>query len=148
MPGRSDKGWETSVSLVTLTKKGSELFEGKEVMSLHQMHKDVVFEHPASAPSLQQYKEGKHVEGDEANKIEPLGHSPACEVQGMYCKNRLISVQGHPEFNQEIVTELLEARHEQGVFGDELYKDGMERVGNHHDGVVVAAAFLRFLLED
>lgn len=66
----------------------------------------------------------------------------------MYTRNRLITVQGHPEFTEEIVRELLEARHSQGVFDDVLYGSGMERVGNGHDGVVVAGAFLRFLLEE
>lgn len=30
--GRSDRGWETSVGLVKLTKKGQELF-GKDIMA-------------------------------------------------------------------------------------------------------------------
>lgn len=43
--------------------------------------------------------------------------------------------------------ELLELRYKTGVFNDEIYGDGMRRVGNGQDGVVVAEAFLRFLLE-
>lgn len=81
-------------------------------------------------------------------EIEPLGHSPLCEVQGMYARGKLMSVQGHPEFTDEIVSELLEARHAQGVFDDGMFEDGMSRVGRPHDGVLVAGAFLRFLLED
>ena len=92
------------------------------------MHRDIVYECP------------KGVEG--------LGASPRCSVQGMYVKGRVITVQGHPEFNQQIMTEILEARHDQGIFNDELYEDGMARAGKHHDGVVVSSAFLRFLLED
>jgi len=65
----------------------------------------------------------------------------------MYIRNRLITVQGHPEFNEEIVRELLEVRHKQGIFDDETFEDAMQRVGNGHDGFVVAEAFLRFLLE-
>lgn len=92
------------------------------------MHRDVVYDYPAG--------------------VEELGSSPKCLVQGMYIEGRVITVQGHPEFNQEIVTELLEARHEQGIFDDETYEDGMARVGKAQDGVVVARAFLRFLLEE
>lgn len=80
--------------------------------------------------------------------VEKLGSSPRCDVQGFYVKNRIVTVQGHPEFNQQIVTELLEARHEQGIFNDEQYEDGIKRVGNPHDGILVSQAFLRFLLED
>jgi hypothetical protein len=92
------------------------------------MHRDIVYTHP---------------EG-----IEALGHSDRCDVQGMYAKGRLISVQGHPEFDGDIVNELLEARHKQGIFGDAMFTEGVSRVRQHHDGVAVAAAFIRFLLEE
>jgi GMP synthase-like glutamine amidotransferase len=92
------------------------------------MHKDVVFEYP---------------EG-----VEMLGGSPRCLVQGMYKKGRLISVQGHPEFNKGIVSHLVKMRAEQGIFEEEQARDALERVGKHHDGVNIAKAFLRFLLED
>lgn len=92
------------------------------------MHRDIVYEYPEGT--------------------QPLGHSPRCDVQGMYIKNRVITVQGHPEFNGDIVSELLDSRHEKGIFDDAMYKDGMDRVRLHHDGVTIGAAFLRFLLED
>ena len=92
------------------------------------MHRDIVFEYP---------------EG-----VEKLGASPRCLVQGMYVKGKFITVQGHPEFSQEIVTEIATTRHGQGVFNDLQYEDAMNRVGNHHDGVAIAKGFLRFLLED
>lgn len=80
--------------------------------------------------------------------VEHLGNSRVCANQGMYIKGRLITVQGHPEFTKDIVSELLESRHASGVFDDTMYKDGMDRVGNRHDGVAVAKAFIKFLLED
>jgi GMP synthase-like glutamine amidotransferase len=66
----------------------------------------------------------------------------------MYKKNVLITVQGHPEFNEDIVTEILHSRYKAGVFDDFTFEDAMQRVGKPHDGVVVAQAFLRFLLDD
>ncbi|KAI9667722.1 MAG: hypothetical protein M1821_000539 [Bathelium mastoideum] len=126
---RSYAGWEISVMPMELTEKGKELFkiDGK-TMELHQMHRDILLEYP--------------------DDVEKLASSPRCYVQGMYKKNKLITVQGHPEFNHEIVTELLNARHDVGVFDDTMYSDGMERVKKHHDGVKVSQAFLRFLLDD
>jgi GMP synthase-like glutamine amidotransferase len=91
------------------------------------MHHDIVFDYP---------------EG-----VEHLGHTDRCSVQGMYIKNRLITVQGHPEFNGDVVSELLRRRHDQGIFDDEMYNEGMSRVQKPHDGVAVAVGFLRFLLE-
>ena len=92
------------------------------------MHQDVVYTWPPS--------------------VEHLGHSPRCDVQGMYEKGRLITVQGHPEFNGDIMTMLLERRHGQGIFDDTMFKEGMSRAQNHHDGVAVGAAFIRFMLEE
>jgi GMP synthase-like glutamine amidotransferase len=91
------------------------------------MHKDIVFAYPPG--------------------VEPLGGSPRCLTQGMYAKHRLISVQGHPEFTEGIVSRLVTMRNEQGIFNDEQARDALSRVGDRHDGVVIAQAFLRFLLE-
>lgn len=91
------------------------------------MHRDIVFEYP---------------EG-----VEALAYTDKCAVQGMYVPKRFITVQGHPEFNEEIVREVLETRHKQGIFDDEAFNDAIGRVDKYQDGVVVAAAFLKFLLE-
>ena len=120
--------WEVSVSEYTQTPKGKELFGGKDILSIFQMHKDLVYYYP---------------EG-----VEELGSSDKCKVQGMYVSKKLITVQGHPEFTKEIVEELVIMRHEQGIFDEKTYEDSMARVGKHHDGVIVAQGFLKFLLED
>ena len=79
--------------------------------------------------------------------VEELGYSPVCKVQGMYVPRKLLTVQGHPEFNQEIMTEILNVRHALGVFDDAAFESGMERVVKPHDGLIVSQAFLKFLLE-
>ena len=76
-----------------------------------------------------------------------LGATDRCDIQGTYCPGRFITVQGHPEFTNDIVTEILTARHAVGIFTDDEYKDMMARVNNEHDGVLVAKAFLRFAAE-
>ncbi len=91
------------------------------------MHRDCVFSYP---------------EG-----VEPLGSSPVCEVQGMYSPKRLMTVQGHPEFNEQIMTEIVYTRHATGIFDDEAYQAHSKKVGLPHDGLVVSQAFLKFLLE-
>jgi GMP synthase-like glutamine amidotransferase len=91
------------------------------------MHRDIVYEYPEGA--------------------EELGYTEKCAVQGFYIPKRVIAVQGHPEFNGEIVRHILNARHAQGIFNDEVFEDGIARVDRYHDGVVVASSFLRFLLE-
>ena len=94
---------------------------------IHQMHRDAVFSYPAHAI--------------------PLGETEACPVQGMLIPGKVITVQGHPEFSESIVSELLENRHERGIFSDGEFEEGMGRVGRSHDGVRVGKAFVRVLVE-
>ena len=92
------------------------------------MHKDLVYHYP--------------------DGVEDLGSSDACKVQGMYMPGRLITVQGHPEFTEEIVRELLENRHRLNIFGDEVFEEAVKRVGKSQDGVLVAQAFVEFLMDE
>lgn len=125
---RSDAGWEVSVTPMRLTAKGREIFGvlPGDLMQLHQMHRDIVYFAPPG--------------------VEELAHTDRCSVQGMYAAGRFITVQGHPEFTDAIVTEILAARHAAGVFPDDVFEDGMARVEKKHDGVVVARAFLEFVM--
>lgn len=79
--------------------------------------------------------------------VQLLGSSPICQIQGMYTPKHLLTVQGHPEFTREIMTEIVETRHKTGIFDDDAYHEHIGKVALPHDGVVVAQAFVRFLLE-
>jgi GMP synthase-like glutamine amidotransferase len=89
------------------------------------MHRDVVLEFPKDAI--------------------PLGGNQICPVQAMYSPGRYITVQGHPEFNAEIVGEIISNRHKAGIFTDDVYQDGVSRLTKEHDGVAIAKAFLNFI---
>lgn len=95
---------------------------------LHQMHQDIVKSLPEDAINL--------------------GHSPVCEIQGLHIPKRAISLQAHPEFSGFIMNNILNMRHDQKVFSDELYESGISRVEKHHDGLHVCKSFWRFLLDD
>lgn len=161
--GRNEsQGWEVSVTDVDLTAEGKKLFDGKDTLvssilsplgirlhlgcsifttmeavlsegvwdqSIYQMHKDIVFDYPPFPT------------------VQPLGSTARCKVQGMFVPRRILTVQGHPEFTEEILVEILEVRHEQGVFGDEIYEEAMGRVGRGHDGLMVGRKFVEFLME-
>jgi hypothetical protein len=66
----------------------------------------------------------------------------------MYSPRRFVTVQGHPEFTGDIVTEIVENRAKSGIFKEDQGKDALSRAHNEHDGVAIGAAFLKFLLED
>ena len=80
--------------------------------------------------------------------VESLGSSPICANQGMFAAKRLISVQAHPEFDEDIMLELLKVRHGIGLFTDEEYARFLPLAGLHDDGVAVSKAFIEFLLQD
>ena len=91
------------------------------------MHRDEIYEYPAD--------------------VELLAYTEKCAVHAIYASKRLITVQGHPEFNEEIMREILSMRHEQGIFTDAQFEDATARADKYQDGVVVSQAFVKFLLE-
>lgn len=79
-------------------------------------------------------------------RVESLGHSSLCTTQIFYVEGRLISVQGHPEYNGNICREFLEQR--RGTVLDETtYLSGKQRENIAHDGIAIATAFMELLLE-
>lgn len=74
-----------------------------------------------------------------------LASTDKCPNHGFVIPGRVITVQGHPEFTEDIMEEILETRHSAGLFDDELFSDGMGRRGEEHDGVLMAKVFLEFL---
>ncbi|KAI1825936.1 putative class I glutamine amidotransferase [Xylaria intraflava] len=122
--GRNTLGWEISVVEHELTDEGKRIL-GMNKMSIHQMHRDIVFSFPPG--------------------VIQLARTDVCANQAMYIPGRMISVQGHPEFTEDMVREILETRKYGGILSDDIYQDGINRVANQQDGVAVAQAFLRFL---
>ena len=100
---------------------------GGSYQNIHQMHRDIITDLPRG--------------------VEDLGSTSRCRAQGMYIPQKLISVQGHPEFDEDVATELMHVRHGAGIFDDDTFEDGMSRVGKPQDGALVAKAFLRLMLE-
>jgi GMP synthase-like glutamine amidotransferase len=127
---KNPQGWEVAVTNFDLTPKGKEILAlgDKDQASIQQMHSDAVLTVP----------EGAHL----------LGSNAACAIQGLYLPGRYLTVQGHPEFTNDIVSEILTNRHKTGVFPDDVFREGMSRAPAHHDGVAIGRAFLRFLREE
>jgi len=92
------------------------------------MHRDQVFGLPAGA--------------------QLLAETDICANQGFLIPNKVITVQGHPEFTSGIMRELLEARKEQGLFTPELFESGMKRNVDEQDGLLVARGFIKFLQDE
>lgn len=71
------------------------------------MHRDIILHYPPD--------------------VEKLGYTPRTEVPALYMANRLISVQGHPEFDGAIVAAIAQSRYDMGLFDQQLYDDAMSR---------------------
>lgn len=97
------------------------------LQAIHQLHRDVVATYP---------------EG-----VEPLAHTDKCVNHAMYIPRRVITIQGHPEYTDNILGEILVARNASGIIDDASFTDAMTRLENKQDGLLVARTFLKFLLE-
>ena len=131
---RGELGWQISVVPMSLTPSGRELFKGRlqpDSLSIMQMHRDIVAAEPEQLP----------------DGVENLAATEGCKIQGMYKKGVLISTQGHPEYHPDIMYEFITVRKKLGFFAPAMAKDGLKRMSDPHDGVVVGCAFLRFLME-
>ncbi|EXJ94826.1 hypothetical protein A1O1_03224 [Capronia coronata CBS 617.96] len=125
--GLNKAGWEAAVLPVKLSPAGQALFK-KHQLNLQFSHQDIVVECPQG--------------------VQNLGSTPRCAVQGMYVPGKLISLQGHPEFDETTVREILHRKLEQGAFDDQAFAEGMARVGREQDGPFVGQIFVRFLLDE
>ncbi|KAI9152140.1 putative glutamine amidotransferase-like protein [Paramyrothecium foliicola] len=146
---KNPQGWEVAVTKFKLTPKGKEVLglgdDKDEVVrlpwssmspfsaahiqlqSIQQMHTDAVLTVPEGA--------------------ELLGSNSACSIQGLYSQGRYLTVQGHPEFTDDIITEILTNRHKVGIFPDDVFNEAIGRAPIHHDGIAIGRAFLKFLHE-
>ncbi|KAL7822802.1 class I glutamine amidotransferase-like protein [Trichoderma gracile] len=123
---RNPRGWEISVEGVHLNEQGQK-FLGVPSLKLHQMHRDAVLSVPPG--------------------IANLGSSTKCPVQILYQPGRLLSFQGHPEFDALINEEIVRADSENGLaFDDEMFRDALERVNRPHDGLLMASRVMEFFL--
>ncbi|KAL6882530.1 class I glutamine amidotransferase-like protein [Trichoderma longibrachiatum] len=124
---RNRLGWELSVEGVSLNDQGQELL-GVPSLKLHQMHHDAVLTVPPG--------------------VANLGSSTKCPVQILYQPGRLLSFQGHPEFDELINEEIIRADSENGhvYFDDETFRDALERVSRPHDGLLMASRVMQFFL--
>ncbi|GAO52578.1 GMP synthase [Saitoella complicata NRRL Y-17804] len=125
---KNEKGWEVAVTETKLTPEGQAILANTSgTLKLQQMHRDIVSKVPV----------GVHV----------FASNEICKVQGMLVPGRVLSVQGHPEFTQFIVEELLKTRKEQKIFAEDVVEEAWPRAAGENDGENVARGIITFLLK-
>lgn len=133
---------------------------------IHQVHRDVVVEpppdfqrtsftnlgytsrcavqglalrYPTDAPPLPSSAGGSSfIAFDVSAQDDTSGPSPSRSLH-------VLTLQGHPEFDEEIVKLIIDARTEMGTIDGELREQGLERAAKPHDGLRLGAAVLVML---
>lgn len=126
--GKNPKGWEVASTEVTLTEAGKQLFgdiHGSDKMFISQMHRDIVLDIP----------EGTQL----------VAYNDVCEIQGLYIPHRLITFQGHPEYDGQTVRDIVDVRESLGVFSKEYAEECRAHSKFPQDGPHIARRFLQDL---
>ncbi|KAJ2958415.1 hypothetical protein NQZ79_g5974 [Umbelopsis isabellina] len=124
------KGWEFGYTATKLTSEGQRYFNtDKAQMAIQEVHKD----HVPTVPD------------DFICLASTAPHTP---VQLMVSKdNRVISVQGHPEFPAEVVGILLNVRLGKGILEKDFVQDALGKLyTNPIDDIWLVGHFIDFLL--
>ncbi|TBU55537.1 class I glutamine amidotransferase-like protein [Dichomitus squalens] len=130
----NDGRWEVGPTPLQLTETGKKLF-GVPELNIQQMHRDHV---PAVPPSF--YLLGSTLISPNQGmvKLYPGGSPESVSPADVH----IFTVQGHPEFTQFIVDEIVKARSSTGVIGKDVVEDVQRRRDLRNDGVEVVGKTL------
>ena len=140
--GHPSGKWELAHTTMQLTEIGRKLFlTDQDHLNLHQMHQDQVTTVPT-------HETAGGLLGPGA-KVHVWASSDHTEVQGLYIRDRLFTSQGHLGFDEKMVHRQIEMRQANGGISDEKHAaEAKETAHLKHDGLVVAAAIVRFFHGD
>lgn len=80
-------------------------------------------------------------------EIDVIGTSQRCDSQILYRPGRLLTTQGHPEFDALTCREMLEERRSGGILSGEEFEEAVSKVDVRHDGELFWKVIWRFLDE-
>ncbi|KAI0247387.1 class I glutamine amidotransferase-like protein [Lactifluus subvellereus] len=121
--------WEVAITEVILTDLGQRIF-GAPTLNIQQMHRDHV---PAVPPSFHLLgsttttRNQGMVQFSDPDTPLPAPNVPIPQIH-------ILTLQGHPEFTEEIVKEVIKARSESGVMDKGTAEDAWGRVDGRNDG--------------
>ena len=133
--------WELAHTKIKLTETGQKLFRTTDgEIHLQQMHQDQVMDAPS-------HEKTKLLAGDA--KVRVWGSTEHTPIQGVYITERLFTSQGHLGFDEPMVRRQVQCRVESGgITCPVAVEVANETAHMEHDGLVVAAAILRFFHGD
>ncbi|KAH3901973.1 related to Putative glutamine amidotransferase YLR126C [Saccharomycodes ludwigii] len=121
---RNPKGFEGGVINVELDSKvGKKIFAGLDTLRLNLFHNDIVVEKPT--------------------EFRSWGSTNKCQYQGFYSENRILTVQGHPEFSNAINEKLLQVAKKDGMLNDDEYENLLDTLRMESQGALFAQYILK-----
>lgn len=161
----NEAGWELGVYECQLNEEGRELLqypEEEQYMRIQQVHRDAVTslppdcidlastertpyqalaqKYPTPAPPLPSVAGTSAYMAFDVSDFQTDSSGPS-PVRSAH----VLTLQGHPEFDQEIVHTLIQARSEMGVVTGELKEEALQRYNKPHDGLHLGIVFLMML---
>lgn len=162
------KGWELGTTSCTLTEHGQELlgYDADE-MAIQQVHKDhvpelppdfggesfenlastsispiqsLILRYPTEAPPLASTAQTSAYMAFDIEDSETASSGPN-PLRSLH----VLTFQGHPEFDREIVENIIEVRTEMGIVTGELRERSLENAKKPHDGLKLGRAILAML---
>ncbi|KAI1856001.1 hypothetical protein JX265_011898 [Neoarthrinium moseri] len=127
---KSNNGWENGVHDVTHTQEfiRSFPFLRGERMSYQFVHQDHVV--AESLPS----------------GWVSIGSSDMCKTQGLFQRGRVLTYQGHPEFDGRILYYFMETLGKAGIIDNETYETSLKLIEKEYTSTLAAEVVLRILV--
>lgn len=126
--GRNPNGWELGTVEFTLSdnKEVQELFDNKDTFRIVEVHQDVVTEAPLDWITIGSNNHTKH--------------------QGFYKRGKILSFQGHPEFNDKLVDTITRKLYKNDKIDKSVLENSLDSISSiKHQGVDAAKVILNFI---
>ncbi|KAI0795069.1 class I glutamine amidotransferase-like protein [Abortiporus biennis] len=150
----NDGKWEVGITPITLSEVGKKVFGVEDdTVNLQQMHRDHVPSLPPNCLLLGStkisYNQG-FIRLPPGTPSSTSTHTQTESVPPFHLSQiQIFTVQGHPEFSQQIVSSLINTREKNGILTKEIADSARERGSWRNDGVgVVGRAVWRILVDE
>lgn len=74
-----------------------------------------------------------------------IGSSDMCEIQGLYLSGRVLTYQGHPEFDPRILYYFMDTLGRSGSIDHQTYKESLRLINQESTSQLAAEVVVRFL---
>ncbi|TPX38775.1 hypothetical protein SeMB42_g01101 [Synchytrium endobioticum] len=126
---KNPAGWEAGWVDARLTEEGNRILNTrKSQFALQYSHQD----HVSILPP----------------RFAILASNSVCPIEAMARDDKILAVQGHPEFTPNVLRATLKYRHALGIFTNEFYDNALKAIDKPLDASWLVVKFVGFMLGD